>query len=883
MVHHRLGISLLVGMLAAILAAGSIAIHAVWHAAVDADRAARDEGLRATALTVVTRLQPQLESEAWNWSPAEVRGLIPAGDIPTQVFVPAAEAPGRWRLLTAAPERAPDTPPLNDPEVSRAITLGAAPITWLDPTGSPWRSFLCTITDRQGAARALIETRVPGDGPPFPGSAVGALIALVAAVGIGGLALVTAARERIRSAEPSAAPGPVVEVPLPPRPSGEFAELRSQMAKVQSADRAKTSLLVALCRSLRQSVETLRSAGSLLAQTRLDRTQRDYLDSLQAGCGDLQTRIGDVLDFALLEAECLSLEQRPLRPRLVLEEALAIVAERCVQLPIELAWIADAEVPERVIGDLARIRQVLVNLVSLAATTAEEGTVVVRLSIGGADRLVFHISLVGVTLTAERIRLLLEGAISSDSSSDLLHGEGLGLMLGKRLALAMGGSLTVERGDDGTISLLCQLRIQPDDVSPERPLEQRRFIVGHDRPATAGMIAAILTRAGAVVELAADRETLLQRIRTEPLPQGIIGSSRLVAIDAGLEAAALAEGVSALSAGPPLLLVVDPIHRGMSAELRAAGAAALLSMPVRQQALLSAATEAIAGSKRDSSLTPALTGAERQRRVLVVEDNPVNQLVMVRMLEAMGIHPEVATNGREAVDRVAAAGAGDRPYALLLMDCMMPVMDGLQATRAIRTQEERQPRPWIIAVTANALANDRMRCLEAGMDDYLPKPVTPVALADALGRWRESTGMLRRGSSRVSRSLVATSPPATPAPAVVEPVTDFSSLRTLTRLAGAGAMGEVVGCFLEEAPPMLEGLRTASADDDRDRLRSLAHKLKGSCGTVGLRAAQHAAGAIERAADDGDGAAILAHLDLLAAHLADGCRRLQDFRDSPGT
>lgn len=842
-----------------------------------------------------------------------VRAVVGTGSI--SVMIPAIDAPSRWRLVAATPERPEAILPVADPGVQRALVGSRDLIRWYDPSGMAWNSVVLVVHDHTGKQVALVEARAPVvvDADPEVWWA-GGLLALAAVIGVIGVVI---SRRRSRtggtgypsdSARLAAHAGE--STPLSGSPSlaaeesttrrllhsRELADLRAQAAKFHSADRAKTTLLVALCRSLRQSVDSLRSTSSLIAQTRIDRTQRDYVETLQAGTGDLLARIGDVLDFALLEAECLSLEQRPLRPRLVLEEALLIVAERFVQMPIELAWHADPAVPERVIGDVVRVRQVLVNLVSLAASTAEEGTVCVSLLPEADSRLTFRISLMGVTLTAERVRLLLEGAISSESSSDRLQGEGLGLVLGKRLAQAMGGSLSIERGEGEDIELVCHLRVMPDDVAPDQPLLGRHLIVAHERPATRRMLVSILERAGATVAIAGSYGELQGHLADGPRPEAVVLGTRVAAPDGGSDAPEVIQGVRALAAPWPVVLVVDPVHRGYSAELRSAGALGLVASPVRQQAILAVVADAVSGVKRDSSINPALPAVGAQSRVLVVEDNEVNRLVLIRILESLGITPEIAGNGVEALDQVRAAEREGRPFSLILMDCMMPVMDGLTATRRIRQDEDRDPGVWIVAVTANALANDRVKCLDAGMNDYLAKPITPLALQDAVNRWRQATGLPRKMTLSASeKPALATASSETldaPPDPIYEPVVKadvtrvstakaetFAGLKSLASLAGTSALNEVVGCFIGESDRMLAAVHDAMAAGDSTRLRAAAHKLKGSSGTVGLTAVQAQAALVETAAIEGDLAQARTRVATLDEVFADGLAQLRTFRD----
>ena len=904
----------------------------------------RDERLAARAAQASAVLRELGDATtAPDWSEAAPQALAKAAidyDFGAlNVMVPAPDVPSRWRLVAELPSRSEARFPLSDPSVQRTLAGGRELVRWFDPAGVQWCSLLLPVRNRSGTLEALIEVRSPEQmpiGAPL-WWAIGLLVVggTMSAIGLAFVIrgtraamaslskyLTTSHRDGVD--DPSSSAGHLSKLgPLAGslqraaqesttriiRQKREVTELRSQAASLLSADRAKTTLVVALCRSLRQTVDSLRASSLLLSQTRIDRLQRDYVETLQAGCGDMMTRIGDVLDFALLEAECLSLEQRPLRPRLVLEEALLIIAERYAQLPIELAWYAEDSVPERVIGDVARVRQVLVNLIGLAASTAEEGTVVVHVVAEADHRLTFRISLMGVTMTAERIRLLLEGAISSDSSSDRLQGEGLGLVLGKRLAQAMGGSLSIERCEGEDIELVCTLRIMPDDVAPEQSLALCSVVVAHERPATRRMLTAILTRAGAQVVAVDGQQELRNHLATGAQPAAVILGTRVAPdINADADAPEVIVGVRSLAANWPVVLVVDPVHRGFSPELRAAGAVGLVVMPVRQQALLAAVGDAVSGIKRDSSLQTTLPTPQYAPRVLVVEDNEINRLVLLRMLERLGIQPDLAENGQEAVDRVHVATSSQQPYSLILMDCMMPVMDGLTATKTIREGEEAESGVWIIAVTANAMANDRARCLGAGMNDYLAKPVTPLALQEALNRWQQAAGLPRSASRRfpelaasavVSAPVVAAENPVpvspdkaahdrplqpcvpieAPAADPAKPQVDFSGLKMLAKLAGPGALSEVVACFIGESAKMLGEVQAAAEANDCPALRASAHKMKGSCGTVGLLAVQAHVGSIEAAAKDGDLVTGRTLVDTLPPLFATSLGHLRAFRD----
>lgn len=238
--------------------------------------------------------------------------------------------------------------------------------------------------------------------------------------------------------------------------------------------------------------------------------------------------------------------------------------------------------------------------------------------------------------------------------------------------------------------------------------------------------------------------------------------------------------------------------------------------------------------------------------VLVVDDNEINRTVLHRMLVGLGLPAHQAADGDQAVTLAAST-----PCDLILMDCMMPVMDGLEATRRIRTADHPSQRAWIIAVTANTLRNDRAHCLAAGMDDYIPKPFTMEVLEQALTRWSAS----RQPGWRPRLH-----------PGAADDGTDFAGLVQLAQLAGPRALAEVVGVFLSEAPQLVGAV--LAAGDDREQLRAAAHKLKGACGSVGLTAAQRLAAAVETRSRAGDPAGASIALPQLVQAVEDGCRRL---------
>jgi CheY-like chemotaxis protein len=441
---------------------------------------------------------------------------------------------------------------------------------------------------------------------------------------------------------------------------------------------------------------------SLLLDTPLTFEQREYADMVRRSGEALLTIINDILDFSKIEAGRLDLETVDFDLPLVVDEALELLAARAQAKGLELGCVSQLDVPRIVTGDPGRLRQILLNLVGNAIKFTHEGGVSVRVSrpggFGSRTVLRFDVADTGIGMSAHGRARLFEPFSQADTSTTRKYGgTGLGLAICKRLSEAMGGAIGVdsEPGRGTTLWFTVEVAVAAESASaPSQTWRGGRvLVVDMQRPGMDGL-------------------RLTVAIAADPTLGGV-----------------------------PLVMVSSGGQTGLAAAARAAGIATYLTKPVRPTRLRDALARAF-GHLHDRPSGPAprepalsADASAPRLRILVAEDNRVNQQVAMRLLEKAGHQVDVVANGREAV-----AALDDIAYDLVFMDCQMPDMDGFEATRAIRAGEARTPRRIpIVALTANAMQGDRERCLAAGMDDYIAKPVTTQTLAAALERWAGST------------------------------------------------------------------------------------------------------------------------------------------------
>ncbi len=663
-------------------------------------------------------------------------------------------------------------------------------------------------------------------------------------------------------------------------------ELAASREEALEAARAKAAFLATMSHEIRTPLNGVVGMSSLLAETQLDVEQRDFLSTIRVSSDQLLGVINDILDFSKIESGKLELEQEPLLLRQVVEEACDIAAPRAREKGLELLIDVPIEpgFPIAVRGDPTRIRQVLINFINNAVKFTERGEVAVQLRVLPPDstdaiapehaRIEFRVRDTGIGIPADRVHALFSAFTQVDASTTRKYGgTGLGLAICKRLALAMGGQVGVSSqagiGSEFWFTIdvpqcsaevAAELSAAPADAPA---LSGQSVFVVDDNPTNLRILTRQLSNWGMQVRAFDTVSLALGAMRNGPLPAVVVTDMHMPVVD-GVEFARVAKS-QVNTASVPLILLssgVLPVQ-----DPSAALFAARLLKPAREAQLFDALTRCIDPTRADTRAQPLDRSAKRHQTVLVADDNAVNLKVAVSMLSKLGFDSVTAIDGQVALDAVLAARKN--PFDLVLMDLNMPNMDGLVSSREIRRLMGAAAPP-IVALTAAASAEDRDRCLGAGMCDYLTKPLQLNALAHALERW------LPDANAGVSDSEIATNSIAKSSVNTLENsektiekqlpdgdlVLDVARLQEFREFddADLSMTRGVINVFMADAPGRIEALAVALTGPDLAEVSRCAHALKGAASNVGAIAIQTLCSTLEAQAKAGvappDGAAI---------------------------